>query len=300
MAYGNIPRFEPSYGNRYGFRQRTFAPATSGIDEPIPQSPAAPPPVNAPAQPAPTPYHSGVSAEGIDDNNDSNTGPGTTLSGGVPDVSAPASYASQHEALAYNQAGLQNGYFGTVQDAAAANLTGNTNATNTLQGFIASGPTGRKQAPGTLGFLGTKLNETLNGGPQYDYRNIDDSINSLSQSGDLYNNENSSGYYGDSLNAQQTVSDVDATKTFGHRPGAEPTLQQLQGPEIFHDALDNQATQQAEQQANYDHYQDNSSDDNHGQTDGTQTGGETSHAGGYGGYADDSASSGGGGGGGGK
>ncbi len=297
MAYGNIPRFEPNYGNRYGFRQLP-APSVAPIGAPIPGTPATAgtvPPSNAP--PAPAPYHSGVSAEGID----GNTGPGSNIDGGDPSGGgAAAHYASPEEAFAYNKSGFDNGYYGTVQDAAAASLKGNANATSTLQGFIASGPTGRQKAPGTLGFLGTQLNEALNGGPQYDYRNIDDSINSLSQSGDLYNNDNSSGYYGDSLSAQQTVSDVDATKTFGHRPGAEPTLQQLQGPEIFHDALDNQATQQAEQQANYDHYQDNSSDDNHGQTDGTQTGGETSHAGGYGGYADDSASSGGGGGGGGK
>ena len=289
MAYGSIPRFEPAYGNRYGFRQRVFAPATSGVDQPIPQSPVAPPP----AQPTAQPYHSGPSAEGID-NNDSVQGPGSTLDGSpVPEVNAPH-YASQHEALAYGRSAFDNGYYGTVQDAAAANLRGNTNATGTLQGFVGSGPTGRVQAPGTLGFIGTHIADAAHGGPRYDNRNITDSLRSLSDSGDLYNNDNSSGYFGNDLHTQQTVSDVDATNTFGDWS----TVADRGGPEIFHDSLDTQEVQQAEQQANYDHYQDNSSDDNHGQTDGTQTGGETSHAGGYGGYADDTASGGGGGGGG--
>ena len=70
MAYQNIPRFEPNYGNRYGFRQRVNAPSTAGIDQPIPGAPGAPPPVNQPVQQQTTssdePYHSGPSAEGDD------------------------------------------------------------------------------------------------------------------------------------------------------------------------------------------------------------------------------------------
>ena len=242
--YGFRPKTRPQY-------QSTDA-VTNPVDPRIPRPHGQPPVPQAPVSES-QPYHSGVSAE-----NDSESGPGTTLSGDTAVEPNAASYASQQEALAYNQAGLQNGYFGTVQDAARASQLGNQRATGTLQGFLASGPTGRVNAPGTLGFLGTQLGNALHGGPRYDNRNITDSLSSLSASGDLYNNENSSGYFGDSLHEQQTVSDVDAANTFGTF-GSEPTLQQLQGPEIFHDAQDTQATQVAEQQANYDHYQDNSS-----------------------------------------
>ena len=86
-----------------------------------------------------------------------------------------------------------------------------------------------------------------------------------------------------------------------HFGDTAPTVQQQTGPEVFHSLTPDPVAQVQEQQANYDFYQDNSSDDNSGQTDGTQTGGETSHAGGYGGFADDTAAtnsdSGGGGGG---
>ena len=43
MPYQNIPRFEPNYGNRYGFRQREVAPATGSVTQPVPGSPSAPP-----------------------------------------------------------------------------------------------------------------------------------------------------------------------------------------------------------------------------------------------------------------
>ncbi|MCH9736775.1 MAG: hypothetical protein K0U78_19865 [Actinomycetia bacterium] len=237
--------------------------------------------------------YSGTSAENED------SGPGSSFKNGGTDP-AMAHYASQEEALQYGKAGWDNGYYGTVQDAAAASKKGNAAATGTLQGFLSAGPSGLKSAPGTFGFLGTQLDRGLNGGKQYDTRNISDSLSSLSESGDLYNNDNSSGYFGDSIQQQQTISDVDATNTWGNVEGKQ-TLQQMQGPEIFHSLTPDPVQQVAEQQANYDHYQDNSSDDNHGQTDGSQTGAETSHAGGYGGYADDTAAtnsdSGGGGGG---
>ena len=258
MAYGNLPRFEPNYGNRYGFRQRDVAPATGPAGVPVPNSPAAPP-TPAPTSAREPGYHSGVSAETIDIN-DSELGPGTTLSGQPGQEASQPSYASHHEALAYNRAGLQHGYLGTVQDAAAANLAGNQRATGTLQGFLASGPTGRVAAPGTLGFLGTAAANALSdSGPLYDNRNITDSLRSLSDSGDLYNNDNSSGYFGDDLHTQQTVSDVDATNTFG--TGWNDAIRG--GSEIFHDPADTPQVHAQEQAANYQHYQDNSSDDNH-------------------------------------
>ena len=69
MAYQNIPRFEPNYGNRYGFRQRVNAPATAGIDEPIPGTPGVPPTpqqVQQDTSARPSDYHSGPSAESDD------------------------------------------------------------------------------------------------------------------------------------------------------------------------------------------------------------------------------------------
>ena len=280
----------------YGFRPKQ-RPQYQGADAIVnPVDPRVPRPIGTP--PAPTsPLASGTETRINDYSGTSAEGEGSSFNND-PSQQAQAHYASPTEALQYGKAGLQNGYYGTVQDAAAANARGNQNATNTLQGFIAQGPTGTVKAPGTLGFLGGLASDALAGEEnRQDRRNITDSLRSLSDSGDLYNNDNSSGYFGNSLREQQTVSDVDATNTFGTFNTA-PTLQQQQGPEIFHSLTPDPVEQVQEQQANYDFYQDNSSDDNHGQTDGTQTGGETSHAGGYGGYADDTASGGGGGGGG--
>ena len=69
MPYQNIPRFEPAYGNRYGFRQRTPAPSTGPATQPVPGSPAAPPVPTPAVEPAarPADYHSGPSAESGDD-----------------------------------------------------------------------------------------------------------------------------------------------------------------------------------------------------------------------------------------
>ena len=66
MAYQNIPRFTPSYGNRYGFRQRTSAPSTGPANVPVPDSPSAPPPSPTTTGGSTRPsqdYHSGPSAE---------------------------------------------------------------------------------------------------------------------------------------------------------------------------------------------------------------------------------------------
>jgi len=71
MAYQNIPRFQPNYGNRYGFRQRVNAPSTGPINKPVPGSASAPPSpqeVTGSSSRPTTDYHSGPSAEseGID------------------------------------------------------------------------------------------------------------------------------------------------------------------------------------------------------------------------------------------
>ena len=282
--YGFRPKDRPQY-------QSTDA-VVNPVDPRIPRSAGAPP--------VPTsPLASGTDTRINDYSGTSAEGEGSSISSGGPDANH-ASYASQQEAIDYGLSGLEHGYYGTVQDAAAANRAGNKNATNTLTGFLSKGPTGYKSAPGLLGFAATQANQAIHGGRQYDFTNIDNSLSSLSETGDLYSTDNSSGYTGDSLSDQQNISDLDASRTYGSF-GAAPTVQQQQGPEIFHSLTPDPVAQVQEQQANYDHYQDNSSDDNHGQTDGTQTGGETSHAGGYGGYADDTAAtnsdSGGGGGG---
>ena len=65
MPYQNIPRFEPNYGNRYGFRQRVSAPSTGPATTPVPGSPSAPPaPTTTGGSTRPSSdYHSGPSAE---------------------------------------------------------------------------------------------------------------------------------------------------------------------------------------------------------------------------------------------
>jgi len=67
MAYQNIPRFEPNYGNRYGFRQRVVAPSTGPANVPVAGSPSAPPTpqeiTGGSSRPSSN-YHSGPSAEG--------------------------------------------------------------------------------------------------------------------------------------------------------------------------------------------------------------------------------------------
>lgn len=69
MAYQNIPRFEPNYGNRYGFRQRVNAPAVGSANVAVPGSASAPPtPTNitgGSTRPSGD-YHSGPSAESSD------------------------------------------------------------------------------------------------------------------------------------------------------------------------------------------------------------------------------------------
>jgi len=66
MAYQNIPRFEPNYGNRYGFRQRVSAPSTGPANVPVAGSPSAPPSpqeiTGSSSRPS-SDYHSGPSAE---------------------------------------------------------------------------------------------------------------------------------------------------------------------------------------------------------------------------------------------
>ena len=70
MPYQNIPRFEPNYGNRYGFRQREVAPAVGSTTTPVPGSPSAPSsPMTTGGSTRPTQdYHSGPSAESGDGN----------------------------------------------------------------------------------------------------------------------------------------------------------------------------------------------------------------------------------------
>ena len=66
MPYQNIPRFEPNYGNRYGFRQREVAPAKGSVTQPVPGSPSAPPSPTTTTGGSTRPsqdYHSGPSAE---------------------------------------------------------------------------------------------------------------------------------------------------------------------------------------------------------------------------------------------
>ena len=89
MAYQNIPRFEPSYGNRYGFRQRVAAPSTGPANTPVPGSPAAPPSpqeiTGGSSRPSSN-YHSGPSAESDDGGIDN-----------AADVRGAASLAQGHE-----------------------------------------------------------------------------------------------------------------------------------------------------------------------------------------------------------
>lgn len=90
MPYQNLPRFEPNYGNRYGFRQREIAPATGSANVPVPGTPTAPsnPTTSGSSTRPGDNYHSGSSAETIDgDNNNDN----------AADVRGAASLAQGHE-----------------------------------------------------------------------------------------------------------------------------------------------------------------------------------------------------------
>ena len=128
-----------------------------------------------------------------------------------------ASFASPTEALAWNQAGLEHGYYGTVDDAADAARGGNQAAINTLQSFIATGPTGIVETPGLIGLGIDAITDV-----REDRTNINTALGALSDTGDLYSDPggtNSSGYFGDDVQTQQTVSDVDATSTYGDWSG---------------------------------------------------------------------------------
>ena len=67
MGYNDIPRFNPNYGNKYGFRQRgPGAPATGPATVPPPGSaaaPEAPAPTTGGSTRPTTDYHSGPSAD---------------------------------------------------------------------------------------------------------------------------------------------------------------------------------------------------------------------------------------------
>ena len=179
-----------------------------------PRDPAQPPPPTLSGPSAPVPNQQPVrdySGHIADQNGDSPHGPGTLLGGGTPAPSYQASYASPLEAAQWGLSGFEHGYYGTVQDAADANRAGNNPAaTGALQSFIARGPTGKVETPGTLGIAINHLR-----GNTQDRTNINSALGSLSESGDLYSDDNSSGYFGDDLHTQQTVSDVDATSTYG-------------------------------------------------------------------------------------
>jgi len=293
--------------NLYGFRpkQRTqylnTDAVTNPIDPRIPRPVGAPPVAESPV--SEQPYHSGPSAEGEDG------GPGSPIGGGNTNVNDP-SYASTQEFKNAALAGYDAGYLGTIQDARQQAAAGNQRAANALGGFVqrtANNPTGfGPKAPGLLGFAAhyAGLDQNQHGGVT---QNVTDAIYGLEESCNLYSDTNSSGYQGNTLQEQQNLSDLHAATVYGNFsdvPQSAPEIQSYTtadtigtgGPNLTQEQA-NTFTQQS-QQANYDYYQDNSSDDDYGQTDGTQTGGETSHAGGYGGYADDSAVSDSGGGGG--
>ena len=70
MPYQDIQRFNPSYGNRYGFRQRDSAPSTGPVTQPVPGSPAAPPAPTASNSATRLNDYSGTSAESDGGEND--------------------------------------------------------------------------------------------------------------------------------------------------------------------------------------------------------------------------------------
>jgi len=292
----------------YGFRpkQRTqylnTDAVTNPIDPRIPRPLGTPPIAESPVEDQP--YHSGPSAEGED-----SSGPGNPIGGGNTTANE-ASYLSVNEAKNAALAGYDAGYFGTVQDARQQAAAGNQRAANALGGFVqrtANNPNSfGPRAPGLFGLAlhAAGIGQNEHGGVT---QNVQDAIYGLEASGNLYSDTNSSGYQGDTLQEQQNLSDIHAATVYGNynqAPTFAPEVQTYStrdtigvgGPNLTQEQADT-FTQQS-QQANYDYYQDNSSDDDHGQTDGTQTGGETSHAGGYGGFADDAATSDSGGGGG--
>ena len=264
----------------YGFRQKPPAAKFLKTDDVVEAPDPRITPLGQPPVPTPTskePYHSGVSAE-----NDDGGGPGSSISGKSPEASQ-ASYANTQEAINAAKAGYEHGYYGTVQDAATAAGQGNQKAAGALGSFVqntANSPSGfSPQAPGLLGYAIHAAGlepENPHGGTT---QNVTDAIYGLESAGQLYSDDNSSGYFGDTLTQQQNLSDIHNATVFGDWSTAEQGA-----PETFAD--DTQSFTD-----NYQHHQDNSSDDNGGQTDGTQTGGETSHGGGYGGFADDAASS---------
>ena len=291
----------------YGFRpkQRTqylnTDAVTNPIDPRIPRPVGAPPVAESPV--TEQPYHSGPSAENED------SGPGNPIGGGTNNPNQ-ASYLSVNEAKNAALAGWDAGYFGTVQDARQQAAAGNQRAANALGGFVqrsANNPNSfGPRAPGLFGLAlhAAGIGQNEHGGVT---QNVQDAIYGLEESGNLYDNTHSSGYQGNTLSERQNLSDLHAATVYGNFsdvPQSAPEVQTYSTADTIGSGGPNLTQQQADeftqasQQANYDYYQDNSSDDNHGQTDGTQTGGETSHAGGYGGFADDAATSDGGGGGG--
>jgi len=287
MAYQEIPRFNPNYGNRYGFRQ--LPAPTTGMpgDASTPQLAS-----NSATR---LEDYSGTSAEDQgqvinQSDGDSEHGPGSTIGGGpVPQINEPQ-YASQKEALIAALAGYDAGYLGTVQDVRQQADQGNQRAANALGGFVqrtANNPTGfGPKAPGLLGYAAhyAGLDENPHGGVT---QNVQDAIYGLEESGNLYSDDNSSGYQGNTLTQQQNLSDIHAATVYGDWSAADRGA-----PETF-------ADEPQSFQDNYDYYQDQSNDDG-GDTTGSQTGGETSHGGGSSGisFADDAAVSDSGGGGG--
>ena len=146
-------------------------------------------------------------------------GPGTTISG-TPIQTYQASYSSPQEAWQAGKAGIQNSYWGTVQDAASTpdNQKSqdylNSYVQNVMTNPINLGP----QAPGLLGLAlhHSGLTHNKHGGVS---QNTQDAIYGLESSGNLYSDDNSSGYQGQGLTQQQNLSDAHAATTYGDWSG---------------------------------------------------------------------------------
>lgn len=162
MAKGYLKQaMHLNYGGNVGFQSQQPLPGPKYGDHylPDPSRRFLPPTPSAPQPVQPMTGGAGASS-GVPASN----APPPPQEGEQQDAEVGAGYASPEEAAAYGLAGIEHGYYGTVDDAAKAGKT------DVLSSFL-SNPmtTGKTRTPGLLGFALDNLGLT----DSHDFSNVD-------------------------------------------------------------------------------------------------------------------------------
>ena len=229
--------------------------------------------------------------------------------GGNAGIPSGAEFASRQEFIDWNRAGISNGYYGTVDDAInAVNTNPNSDAARaTLTDFYnnARGNPYAVQTPGTIGRIadilgvndgevgqnvhnvGVTLDQSYTQPGSFDYMDTVTPSNAALDSLNTYGGLSSDTISAGTNTSAPAVDYSDFAVTPAYTPTPTYTPTPVVQPEILSQAPVSTPTAPpaAVHVPAYNPPQDNN-DSDYG---GSQTGSQTSHSGGYGGFADDAA-----------